>query len=976
MENNPKESVGIAEPSLSEKRDDIGIVSPHDERVIHEKRHIFPFPFLLIPLFVLLFLFATAVLAQEQIHGLIAQITKPKPITQSSKVLPVDIQQAIETEAKQQIAQQKATALIATSTSGRSTNQGQNGPTSISNNVVVVSAQTSQGSSFILNIIYPFQLLISVNSRDKAKVRLAHIDREIQEVQALLTNGLSDSAVNQAVSIIQNIGQETGEIIADKQVQTDREILTLQIEQYTRLQLTLQKIEDTLPIDAYLKVETARQKYIVPTAIAAINAAPNLDIIHTISTKQIQSIVGKDFGELKTIEILTDLQNGLTHQAQQKLQGLQKQVTLQFEKRMLTFPSSERIRKLQNYIKLSYGNSLNQAESFEQMKYFLTDREMILGADSLKELALQKLENRIFQIQNQSELNAFLELSFRNPSDLKILAQMKLDVLASNDESKKKYIVDFENNSLDKIIAVFGNTKNLQSFFAQSATPSVDIVDVSVITQLATTLQNAPQVSGEVKSAMENIKEKTLQNFVAEIAKTDFTTAAKVSYNPVSQNADVRILLPAPQAILLLEEVRSEVSGADKLVIDIAQKAESNILVDYLLTQVNDPQIFQEYQNTIATNPEVKKILTSDTPQSFFTTLDQKAKILDDQRKANNQQLYETIQQITQSIFITPDNQIAKDEQKLPETIQQEIQTLKNELPDRSIPQLTIPEDVKLSAVPTLPSDVQDALITAAKEEINSQKQSNQTKLDISVEAKDLGLSIPVILPDNPLYPLKNIIREIPILLTTDPIQKAEELIKIDNEKTIEAAKLVEESQSIVSIGIALNVLKSVKKDFDILKQNVDQVKKVEQTEPEKVDRLVTQIIDNGLIRQTVFSSIENHVYGEAYLAVEQIRQDILKDGVDTLLALTDNNVQKLTDKLENIIISDSSSPITSVAGDIKAVELLTEIARTEPQSAQKILQAGEANIAASLEKILLSQPAAQRTQEVSSYIQEATGNP
>ncbi len=909
--------------------------------------------------------------APDILKSIIHTINPPKPIIQSSKVLSTDIQQAIGAEAKLKITQEQANALVSTNTSG--SNQGQNNTANTSNNLNAASVQTTQKPSIISNIIYPLQFLISASPADKAKLRLNHIDQLINELQSLFGSNTSDKAINQAINIIQNVGQETGQVVADKNVQTDREILTLQIEQYNRLQLILQKIEDTLPIDAYLKIDSARDKYLVSGAQNALNNAPNLEVINNIALGEIRKIVGSDFAELKAIEVLTDINNGLRPEAQQKLAGIQKELALQFEKRMLKLPSAVRNRKLQSYIAFSYGNPVDQVQSFSQMQHFLTDRDMILNVESLKELALKKIEARIFEIKTQQTRDEFINTTFNNPQTLEVLTQVQLDTSAQTNDQQKKQVADLETNSRSKIVQTFNTAKNLDAFFAPELLKTTSMLDTVIANRLATVLENSPGVSSEVKARMQGIQQKILQNFVSGIRQKDFLTTPKVTYSPVSENADVRLLLPAPYAIPLLREIKTQLSGNDILAIALAEKANTSILATHMLTQVNDPAVFGQYQQFITDNPQVKQFIQQYVGPNFFTHLAEKKKILDKQSKIDDQQLYEKMQQIVQGIFVTKGK--TNDEKQLPQLVQTEIDNLKNSLAVNEVPKLETPSDVKLPEVASLPTDIQNALVLAAKKQIKAQQQS-KTILDINTEAKALGVSVPLILPDNPLYPLENVIREIPILLTADPVQKAKELIKIDNEKTIEVAKLVEENQSTSSIDIAVKTLGSVKKDFDTLQQNVGEVKKVEQTEPEKIDQLVTQVIENGVARQTVFSSIENNVYGDAYVAVEKIRQDILKDGVDTLLAITDNNVQKLTDKLEKTVTSDTSSPATSITSDIKAVELLNEIARTQPQSAQKVLQTGEASIAASLEKTLLSQPAQLRAQEVSSYVQEATGNP
>ena len=125
------------------------------------------------------------------------------------------------------------------------------------------------------------------------------------------------------------------------------------------------------------------------------------------------------------------------------------------------------------------------------------------------------------------------------------------------------------------------------------------------------------------------------------------------------------------------------------------------------------------------------------------------------------------------------------------------------------------------------------------------------------------------------------------MVLTPDPIQRAETLLKQDNEKTLEAAKLVENSTSPQTIDLALKTLESVKEDFDKLASHQEEFIKLQAEKPQEVDHLVTEIVQNGLARQTVFSAIENKVYGDEYVKVEEIRAEVLQEGVDTLFALT-----------------------------------------------------------------------------------------
>ncbi len=907
------------------------------------------FIYLLIPLLFLLFAGVTFAQAPS-IRLLAASFIKPKTITQSSTILSASVQSAIQNLASQEIKQQQTNANLVVGTINGS------------------STQISQ-SGLIQPLVTAVQEILTTNPIDKAKLRLTNIDRQIIELQTLLEKDKSDRAVSEAINLIKTIGQETGQVVADPKAQSDRGVLTSLIQQYNRLQLVIQKVEDQLPTSSYLKIEDVREKYLEKGAQDSLNSAPNLEVVNNIGIAEVTKIVGKDFAELKAIEILSDLESGLKPETKQKLGSLEKELATQFEKRMLKLPRDVRERKLQNYINYSYGNPLRQIQSFDRMKDFMSDREIILGLDSVKEITFKKLENRIFELNTREELNQFLEKVLTNPSDLKVLTQMKLDIDSGKDQTRKQKLAQMQTSVEARISQFFGkeNLPKLGQYFAPQASKSADLLDIVLINNLNDIISKSPDLPADAKQAFKNVKTQQLALFVKNLSLKDFTTKSTAAYDPVSASADVRILLSSPQSIQLLQAVKNELPESDKSKIDIALRAQAAILQEHILLQVMDPAIFEQYQAFIANNPQVKQTIQSYVGQSFFTNLNQKKKLIDKQSKEEQQALYEKMQQIIQQIFIAPHGQ--EIEKQLPTEVQAEIHKLKQELPSNNVPKLDTPVGVTLPAVAKLPDDVNLAIVQVAKQKIKDKAESTLSKLDLTVQAKDLGVSEPTILPGNLLYPVIETLREIPVLLTSNPIDKAEKQLKIDNERTLEAAKLLEGSQSQETVSKALTTLDKINQDFDLLKAHVDDLKK---EDPAKVDKLVDQIIENGLARQTVLSSIENKVYGDDYVKVETNRQAVLKNGVGVLLDLTNQDAQKLTNKLEAAVQSSQGSDLKN----IKAVELLTEISRTQPAPVQQVLEKSEANLAQNLETKLLEMPKAQRTQEVLSYAENASGNP
>ncbi|MEK7570877.1 MAG: DUF5667 domain-containing protein, partial [Patescibacteria group bacterium] len=919
---------------------------------------------LIVIFFLILFLLYFGVaFAQAPVHELVGRFTKPKPITQSSTILSASIQQAIEDEAKNEIIEEKARQFLATDPSITSYDLSTSSPQQ--------SLQQAE-SSFLQTISETVEELTTTDPAVKAKIKIRRIDRKIAKLQNLLENDRSNKAIKQAVTLIKEIGLQTAAVAKDPKIQTDREVLALQIAQHNRLQLILQKIEEELPLGDALIIEDARQKYLVPTAVAGINAAPNLEALHNIAVKEVAKVVGKDFAELKAIEIISDVENDVKPEAKKKLLGLEKELAREFEKKMLKLPRDARNRKLQNYAHYSVGDPLRQIKSLNQIQDSLSDREIILGVESLKEIEMKKLIHRVFTLKDQKSLDDFTDRILQNPEDLRVLAEMELAINAGRDEVEKSKFAQMKKSTLPRYAQFFKGQKlsDLEVSFTPEAHRPTDILDVLLISNLETIAIASPDVSSEVKQLFRDLKKRNHERFIAEITSKDFLTKSTLSYNPASTNADVRILLGNPQGIALLQKLQQEANQNDKAKIDVALRAQSGILQERLLTQVNDPEIFEDYNQFISRNPEVKQIVQKYASPTFFTNLSKKSQAISKIAKQDEQHLYEVIQQVTQAIFIT--KKTTDLEKKLPTAIQQQITQLKKDLPEKSIPQLTVPNGVKLSKIAKLPSSVEYAIVQAAKTRIREKAESPDVKLDLQVTAADLDVSDPWLLPDNPFYFIKSVIRKAQLVFTFDPLSRAELLVRQNNERTLEAAKLIEKDSSRKSLTIALAVLADVQKDFNILKENSGKLDTVRQTQPERVDKLVDTIIKNGLARQTVFSAISAKVYGEDYVRIEKIRQSILKDGIDSLLQLSGGNVETLVARLESAVNTGSGSKFK----ELKAIELLTEIRRFQPEKIDLILEKSEVRLVKKLEAKLLAMNRTEREAELIAYAQGLPGNP
>lgn len=865
---------------------------------------------------------------------------KPRQLIQSDQVLSPEIQAAIETLAQQQLKQEQANATLPFTTPSQITNEGLLEP-----------------------IFESIEEVLTRDPANRAKLRIKKINRFIAKLQNLLANDKSIKAIDQAVTLIRDIGSETDKIVADPKVQTDREILTLQIEQYNRLQLIIQQLEDTLAFNDYLRIEDARQLYLVSTAVKAINSAPSLEAIHNIALPVVANFVGDDFAELKALEIIADFEDEIESGAKQKLVGLQKELATSFEKKMLKLPRDVRNRKLQSYIHYSFGDPMLQIRSFERMQDALSDREIIMGVDSLKEVAIQRLTDRIFELENQADLNRYVDRLMQHPQEIKVLGEMKIAITGGPNQERIQRFDRMVESVVGKITG-FLNTatpEQLQLFLRPSQDGQIDLMDVVTIVNLEARVAAAPGASSSIKQQFSQAKKDTLSRFSQEISTRDFLTQSRLSYNPVSSHADVRLLLTNPQSLVILQNLRMPTSVI---------QAATNIIQEHLIFQINDPDIFADYEEFITQNNQVNQTLQRYMGRRFAASLSKKSRVVQKVALAQKQQLYEIVQQITQSIFASRGT--TDFEKQLPDTIRQQIQTLKRNVPVGNIPRLTVPGGVTLPAIAALTHSVQHAIVQLARARIRDGQKSSDVKLDLTLTASDLDIAQPRILPDNPLYPVKHLIRRAQLLLTFDPLSRAELLIKHNNERTLEGALLLEKSASRKSVDLVLETLLNIEKDFNRLKASAEKLDTVKQRQPERADGLIDSMIKNGLARQTVFALIEDKVYGADYVKVEKIRQSVLRDGIDALLQLSHGNAQALVGKLEKAVRAGSGSQFK----ELKAIELLTEIKRFQPEKIGEVLEASEIRLVQQFEAKLLSLNKEERERDLIAYASGLPGNP
>lgn len=201
---------------------------------------------------------------------------------------------------------------------------------------------------------------------------------------------------------------------------------------------------------------------------------------------------------------------------------------------------------------------------------------------------------------------------------------------------------------------------------------------------------------------------------------------------------------------------------------------------------------------------------------------------------------------------------------------------------------------------------------------ISAQEETSSTE---AIQAQDLVVSKPNILPDSPFYFFKNLGRGIQNILTSNPVKKAELKEKFANEKLLEIKKMVEKNKNQDKI---IKAIKGYQKEVEKNTQNangnefknfknLEILKELETKVPEKAKEAIRQAQENALKRlkdnlskmspenqQTFKSHIENSQGNaeEKLEILENVRSE-LKENPQLREKLLETR-DKILNKVEN----------------------------------------------------------------------------
>ncbi len=184
---------------------------------------------------------------------------------------------------------------------------------------------------------------------------------------------------------------------------------------------------------------------------------------------------------------------------------------------------------------------------------------------------------------------------------------------------------------------------------------------------------------------------------------------------------------------------------------------------------------------------------------------------------------------------------------------------------------------------------------------------------DENIQAQDLEVSEPNILPDNPLYIFKNLGRQIQSLFTFDPVTKAKLKEKFANEKLIELKKLIEakKSQKIIEKG-----LDNYQKGIEEIKAATDKIKEKAE-ENTQVSNFLDKFVKQQTLHQQILQKLETQVPTSTFEKIQEARERHLERFGEVMNKL-EANKEKIQERLEQNLEKISTSTLKKISTSTK----------------------------------------------------------
>lgn len=212
---------------------------------------------------------------------------------------------------------------------------------------------------------------------------------------------------------------------------------------------------------------------------------------------------------------------------------------------------------------------------------------------------------------------------------------------------------------------------------------------------------------------------------------------------------------------------------------------------------------------------------------------------------------------------------------------------------------------------------------------------TEEVNLDEDIQPQDLGVGDPRILPDHPLYFIKNWARGIRSLLAFNPVAKSELRSRFANEKLIEIKKMIEKKKNPEAIKRATD---NYQKEVGRIRSEVEKIREKAKENP-RVEKFLDKFIHQQILHQKLLQRLENQVPEEAFEKIKEARERHLERFGDVMLKLEDRR-EKISEKLTDILEAQKGSQFKH----FKNLEILLELEEKVPEEAKDAIRRAQEN--------------------------------
>jgi len=208
-------------------------------------------------------------------------------------------------------------------------------------------------------------------------------------------------------------------------------------------------------------------------------------------------------------------------------------------------------------------------------------------------------------------------------------------------------------------------------------------------------------------------------------------------------------------------------------------------------------------------------------------------------------------------------------------------------------------------------------------------------ELDENIEAEDLEIEEPTLLPDSPFYFLKNWGRAIQSFFTFNSIKKAGLRSRFANERLIEIKIL---TRRMKKAEIIEKAIENYQNEIEKIKESADKIRESAE-ENEEVGKFLDKFTNHQLLHQRILQKLEEQVPEEVFEKIKEARERHLERFGEVMTKL-ENREEKIRERLEEQMEKQEGSKYKN----FKNLEVLIELKEKVPEQAKEAIRKAQEN--------------------------------